>query len=211
MNNKMMTSIMKIPTLLLAFMAAFFCDDAVAQGRFFDARLGFEQMSNSSGTSLFSDIQSPQSVPSIGFSIGWPVSDHSTLGVVYIHDFSSFLRPTFSESYGLNKLCGELLVYKDIMPDVTCIYGFSMGAMLASNTVTVGELTDTYNRFGVVVSPKLGVGYRLDNTRFGVMYEWCAGAFLSKKYDVPQNIGLPAAGGRSYWGHSLTLTVARCF
>ncbi|MDY5969193.1 MAG: hypothetical protein SPJ13_04150 [Bacteroidales bacterium] len=202
---------MKFLTLLFAFVAAFFCNDAVAQGRFFDVRLGFVQMSNSSGTSLFSDIQAPQSVPSMGFSIGWPASDHSTLGVVYSCDFSNFIRPTFNESYGLNKLCGELLTYKDIMPDVTCIYGFALGAMLASNTVTAGVVTDTYNRFGVVIAPKLGVGYRLDDTRIGVVYEWCAGAFLSKKYDVPQNIGLPTVGGRGYWGHSLTLTVARYF
>lgn len=197
--------------LSLVVLAVFASNGAAAQGRFIEAHFGFAQTPSGSGVSLLSDIQSPQSVPSLGISVGWPLAEHSTLGVTYSRDFSNFRRQTFQEQYGLNRLCCELLSNKEILSDVTCTTGFTLGALMASNMVQVGETTDSYNRYGVTVGAKLGVGYKVGNTRFGVMYECYAGGFLSKVYEVPQNLGLPTAGGRGCWGHSLMLTTSTSF
>ncbi len=187
------------------------CDGAMAQGRIFEAYFGYAQMTSNSGVSLFSDIQSAQTIPTVGLSLGWPVSDHATLGVSYRHDFCSFGRQTFSEEYALNRLCCEMVGRKNIGQDITCMYGFSLGPLMACNTVNIGELTDSYRRYGIVGGPKLGVGYNVGNTRFGLTYECFAGAFLSKVYEAPQGVALPVAGGRSYWGHSLMLTILTNF
>lgn len=82
---------------------------------------------------------------------------------------------------------------------------------MTNNIVKAGEMIDTYNIFGMVVSSKRGLDSKPSSTRFGVMYKWYAETLLSKEYNVPQNIDLPTAGGHSYRGHSLMFTGTKCF
>lgn len=192
--------------LALVALVALAGNGATAQGRYIDVRLGSVLTPNNMSLSLYSDVQSPQVMPSMGLSIGWPVTDHSTLGVVYNQSFSSYNRPAFGESFLAYRLGCEGLNYKEILPDLTFVDGLSFNALLATNTVKMGTDAGAAVRPGMALGFNLGLCYKVGNTRIGLMYEWFGGCFFD---DITDNIlmaGLPEAKSKAYWGQSLMLS-----
>lgn len=205
-------SVKKFQAILLCLIASCCATTIHAQSHVVDVRIGTSQYINHAALSLFATHDAAVYTINENVSFGWN-NDNGWVGITIGNSNTNLSCEHYDEHFSMLSLGAELRHYTPITENLSTFNGLKISALYANNQVEHGAWNDEHNRWGATVSFLIGLAWSTgSNTQWNIMYEVMGGAFLSQQY-TPQNdqITLPAHGGNSLWGSTLTIGLSQRF